>query len=75
MKDYVYDCLNKFGNAYISNNVYRRLGPKKILEILKNKGYNCKIVKYDNNTTDITGRNVSDTEYDIIIIQRVDKHV
>ena len=74
MKDYVYDCLNKFGNAYISNNVYRRLGPKKILKILENKGYNCKIVKYDNNTTDITGRNVSDTEYDIII-QKVDKHV
>lgn len=42
MKEYVYVCLNKFGNAYISNAVYRRLGPAKILKILKNKGYNCK---------------------------------
>ena len=39
MKDYVYVCLNKFGNAYISNAVYETLGPNKIL---KNKGYNCK---------------------------------
>ena len=71
MKEYVYVCLNKFGNAYISNTVYETLGPAKILKILKNKGYNCKIVKHDNTLFDLTGNVIGIKEYDYII-ERVD---
>ena len=70
MKDYVYDCLDKFSNAYISNNVYKRLGPGKILEILKNKGYNCKIVKHEATVFDIRGNALPDKEI-MYIIERV----
>ena len=71
MKEYVYICLNKFGNAYISNSVYRRLGPSKILEILKNKGYNCKIAKHEATLFDIRGNALPDKEI-MYIVERID---
>lgn len=43
MKRYVYRNLSKYGNCYISENTYKKLGGKKILHDLKMHGYNCNI--------------------------------
>lgn len=38
---YIYRNLDRYGNCLISNHLYKKLGKTKILEILKQNGYNC----------------------------------
>lgn len=68
MKRYVYRNLSKYGNCYISEDTYKKLGGKKILHDLKMHGYNCNIkviksscYKYEHFEP------VNDNEKDIII--------
>ena len=79
MKDYVYVCLNKFGNAYISNAVYKTLGPKKILEILKNKEMTTREIaqelykKHYTNTADVNNARPRITELESLGFVIADK--
>lgn len=43
MNPYVYKMLDTYGNTVISKKLYKRLGEKRILDILKSRGYDCEI--------------------------------
>lgn len=43
LKDYVFDCLDRFGNTVISKKTYDTYGEKAILDELLQHGFNCKI--------------------------------
>lgn len=47
LEPYIYRNLDRYGNCLISNSLYKRLGKTKILEDLKQHGFNCdiKVVK------------------------------
>ena len=41
LESYIYRNLERYGNCLISNELYEKLGEKKILNDLKNHGLNC----------------------------------
>ena len=43
MKPYVYEMLDTYGNTVISKKLYKRLGEKRILDMLRDRGYDCTI--------------------------------
>ena len=43
LDNYIFRNLEKYGNALISESLYKKLGKSKILKILKEKGFNCNI--------------------------------
>lgn len=43
LEPYIYRNLDRYGNCLISNSLYKRLGKTKILEDLKQHGFNCEI--------------------------------
>ena len=43
LENYIYRNLDRYGNCLISNSLYKRLGKTKILEDLKQHGFNCDI--------------------------------
>lgn len=45
--DFVYQCLDAFGNTVISTTRYKKFGEEKILNELKKHGYICDIVIND----------------------------
>jgi len=66
MEDYIYKHLKRFGNTIITENLYNSLGEKKILDDLKEHGFNCEIVIYENIDSDSVGRK-NYKEKDIIV--------
>jgi len=47
MKDtYILNHIQKYGNCYISDSMYNKLGKTNIINYLKRHGYNCKIAVY-----------------------------
>lgn len=50
LPQYVYHCLNTFGNTVISTARYSKFGKEKILNELKKHGYICDIIVYDHNS-------------------------
>lgn len=50
LENYVYFNLNDFGNCYISNNDYKKIGEKNIIKDIINNGFeSAKIEKLENN--------------------------
>ena len=48
LDNYVYRNLKKYKNCYISEKEINKFGKKKILEDLKENGFDCKIQVYKN---------------------------
>ena len=63
---YILKHIERFGNCYISNRTYRKLGKKRILDYLNDHGYKCDIEKHKSYTYDFEGHNKYE-ETDIII--------
>ena len=45
LKDYVYVCLNRYGNTTINHETFTKYGEEKILNELADKGYICEMTK------------------------------
>lgn len=43
IEHYVLIALSRFGNAVLDRNLYRKYGAKRILEALREKGFDCYI--------------------------------
>lgn len=65
---YIYNCLDKYGNAYLDSKTYNKLGEKRILSILKKRGYDCTIAEHKDVIFTATGFRVIEKDY---VIERV----
>ena len=66
---YIYRNLEKYGNALISESLYKKLGKSKILKILKEKGFNCNIKIIKLSYIDIFFNNQNDKDIIIEVIK------
>lgn len=70
LDNYVYENLRKFKNALISEEEYKKLGEKRILEDLKREGFDCEIYIYNhyyNELTCLTTKRMQVESVDIVI--------
>lgn len=65
---YIYNCLNKYGNAYLDSKTYNKLGEKQILSTLKKHGYDCTITKHKDVIFTTKGFRLVENDY---IIERI----
>lgn len=63
---YILAHIKKYGNCYIPESMYKRLGRNRILTYLKNNGFICEIKKHKDIILDLVG-NIKEEETDIII--------
>ena len=65
LESYIYRNLDRFGNCLISNSLYKRLGKEKILNDLKEHGFNCTLEKRKS----IAQGKLKTYEDDVIIVE------
>ena len=63
---YIYRNLKRYGNCYINEKTYRKIGEKRLLDMLKRKGFPCEIIIHKNKFYDFSGVFVED-DVDIIL--------
>ena len=66
MENYIYKYLKIYGNTYLDNKTYRKMGKKRILDDLKEHGFECEIKIFKCPITDPT-KKVINIEKDLII--------
>ena len=65
---YMYNCLDKYGNAYLDSKTYNKLGKERILATLKKHGYDCTITEHKDTVCTVSGFRVIEKDY---VIERV----
>lgn len=73
MEDWVYRNLDKYGNCFIDQNTYKRLGKHYILMDLMRHGFKCDIVNTTSLKQDIKENAYVENDYIINVIERCKK--
>lgn len=69
MEDWVYRNLEKYGNCFIDQNTYQRLGKTYILMDLMRHGFKCDIIKTTSFKQDIEENMLTENDYIINVLK------
>lgn len=69
MEDWVYRNLEKYGNCFIDQNTYKRLGKTYILMDLMQHGFKCDIMKTTSFKQDIKENMLTENDYIINVVK------
>ena len=69
MEDWVYRNLEKYGNCFIDQNTYKRLGKTYILMDLMQHGFKCDIIKTTSFKQDIKENMQPENDYIINVVK------
>lgn len=73
MEDWVYRNLEKYGNCFIDEKTYKRLGKENILCDLLRHGLKCDLTKTKSLKQDFKDNSLTETDYIINVIKRFKK--
>ncbi len=66
MENYIYRNLKVYGNTYLDNKLYKKMGQKRILDDLKKHGFECEIKIFKSPIID-PSKKIINIEKDLII--------